>query len=137
MIVSDEKMSVIATYMDNEIREKVRNEVTPCTNEVFLLKYYDTIEEKEDFEVLLHTEFDLQMVDVWYGAYLDKCGNDCVGIMNELEGAIVSGEVLKMLELTESVTSVENTGYSGQNIGYYWYEVELVNGDTFTVYCKE
>ena len=139
-MISNEKMAQIASYMDDEIREKVHNELAPCTNEEFLLKYYESIEdneEKDDFEELMYSEFNVQMVDVWYEVYLKKCANDCEGIMNEFEGSIVGSDVLKMLELLESVTSVENLGYSGNMVGYYWYEVELVNGDTFTVYCKE
>ena len=72
MIVSDEKMAIIATYMDDEIRERVHNEVAPCTNEVFLMRYYDTIEEKEDFEEMLYTEFNVQMTDIWYDVYLKE-----------------------------------------------------------------
>lgn len=137
MIVSDEKMAVIATYMNDEIREKVHNEIAPCTNELFLLKYHEAIEEKEEFEEMLYTEFNVQMVDVWYDNYLKECANDCDGIMNELQGTIVNSEILEILELTECVKAVEKLGFSGNHIGYYWYEVELVNGDTFTIYCKE
>lgn len=137
MIVSDEKMAVIATYMNDEIREKVHNEIAPCTNELFILKYHEVIEEKEEFEEMLYTEFNVQMVDVWYDNYLKECVNDCDAIMNELQGTIVNSEILKILELTECVKAVEKLGSSANHIGYYWYKAELVNGDTFTIYCKE
>lgn len=75
MIISDEKMEFIAMYMDNEIREKVHNEIAPCTNELFILKYHEAIEdieEKEDFEEMLYTEFNVQMDDIWDDVYLKE-----------------------------------------------------------------
>ncbi len=55
--ISNELMSTIATYMDDEIREAVHVELAPCTPEEFLKRY---LELDPDFAELLKNEFDLE-----------------------------------------------------------------------------
>ncbi len=134
MIVSDEKMAVIASYMDDEIREKVHNAIAPCSNEKFIFYYLLTTRNREEFEELLECEFDITYQDIC--TYLHSI-KECEKIRKKIEGKIVEMEKIYELEMLQCVSSVINQGYSGNMIGYYWYEVELVNGDTFTIYCKE
>ena len=51
-------MDTIATYMDDEIREKIHNEYAPCSNEYFLEKY---IEQDSAFNELLQREFRIEL----------------------------------------------------------------------------
>ena len=54
--ISTELMDVIASYMDDEKRERVHAELVPCTPEEFLTRY---IELDLDFEELLKDEFSI------------------------------------------------------------------------------
>lgn len=51
-------MNTIATYMDDDIRETVHQELAPCTPEKFLKRY---LELDPDFEELLENEFSIEM----------------------------------------------------------------------------
>lgn len=51
-------MDVIASYMDDEIREKVHFELAPCEPEEFLIRY---LELDPDFADFLASEFDIEM----------------------------------------------------------------------------
>lgn len=55
--ITDEIMNTIATYMDDDIREKVHYELAPCTHEEFLKRY---LELDPDFAELLETEFNIE-----------------------------------------------------------------------------
>ena len=54
--ISDELMFNIATYMDDEKREKVHTELAPCTPEKFMARYLELDTEFADF---LEKEFDM------------------------------------------------------------------------------
>ena len=56
--VTQETMDAIATYMDDEKREKVHNEYAPCTPETFLREY---LKEDPEFESLLNDEFGIEV----------------------------------------------------------------------------
>lgn len=58
MPVTQEKMDVIATYMDDEKREQVHDELAPCTPEEFLRRY---IELEPEFESVLKEEFSIEL----------------------------------------------------------------------------
>lgn len=58
MPVTQEKMDVIAMYMDNEKREQVHDELAPCTPEEFLRRY---IELEPEFESVLKEEFSIEL----------------------------------------------------------------------------
>ena len=51
-------MNAIASYMDDEIREELHNEIAPCEPEEFLKKY---MEHDPDFEELLESEFGIEL----------------------------------------------------------------------------
>lgn len=53
--LTDEVFGTICTYMDDEIREDLHSELSPCTPEYFLNKY---LEYDSDFKELLKSEFD-------------------------------------------------------------------------------
>lgn len=55
-VLTEELMNTIATYMNDEIREKVHYELAPCEPEEFLNKY---LELDPDFEELLENEFNI------------------------------------------------------------------------------
>lgn len=58
--INTDLMDTIATYMNDEAREAVHNELAPCTNEEFLKRY---IEFDPDFEDLLYKEFGIDTED--------------------------------------------------------------------------
>lgn len=58
--ITDELMEVVATYMDDGSREKLHNELAPCSNETFLKKYCEV---DSSFEKLLYDEFGIELED--------------------------------------------------------------------------
>lgn len=58
--ITMELMNDIATYMDDEKREKVHFELAPCTPEEFLSRY---VELDPEFEKLLWTEFKVDFMN--------------------------------------------------------------------------
>ena len=56
--ITQELMDTIATYMDDEKREKVHFELAPCQPEEFLKRY---LELDPDFEELLESEFSIEL----------------------------------------------------------------------------
>lgn len=56
--ISQSLMDIIASYMDDDIRERVHFELAPCAPEEFLIRY---IELDPDFETLLWSEFFIRM----------------------------------------------------------------------------
>lgn len=57
-MIDSDGMDAIATYMKDDIRERVHFELAPCTNEEFLIKY---LQYDQDFEVILNTEFGIEL----------------------------------------------------------------------------
>lgn len=57
MIDADE-MDSIATYMRDDVRERVHFELAPCSNEEFLIRY---LQYDPNFEVTLKTEFGIEL----------------------------------------------------------------------------
>lgn len=55
--ITEDDMSIIASYMDDEIREAVHSKLAPCKPEEFLREY---LERDPDFEDLLRGEFDFE-----------------------------------------------------------------------------
>ena len=56
--LSQEEMNVIATYMDNDIREKVHFELAPCEPLDFLRRYLE-LDKDPDFRDVLENEFNI------------------------------------------------------------------------------
>lgn len=57
-MLTQDKMDIIATYMDDEKREQVHNELAPCSPEEFLKRY---IELDPEFEDVLKSEFSIEL----------------------------------------------------------------------------
>lgn len=57
--VTQDTMDIIATYMDDDLREKVNDELAPCTPEEFLARYVQLDPEFED--VVLRGEFSIEL----------------------------------------------------------------------------
>ena len=53
--ITQEDMNSIGSYMDDEIREDLHNQLAPCSPELFISAY---LERDPDFLVLLQSEFD-------------------------------------------------------------------------------
>lgn len=56
--LTQEELGVIATYMNDNIREDVAFDLDSCTPEEFLKEY---VNRDEDFEELLKSEFSIEM----------------------------------------------------------------------------
>lgn len=56
--LNQDLMDAIATYMDDEKREQVHNEIAPCSPEEFLRCYCEL---DTDFEDLLKSEFSIEL----------------------------------------------------------------------------
>lgn len=54
--ITEELMDTIASYMNDEIREDIHQELAPCEPEEFLNRY---LELDPDFEEILENEFDI------------------------------------------------------------------------------
>lgn len=54
--LTQDELDIIATYMDDDIREDVAFKLAPCTPEAFLRAY---VEEDEYFKELLEIEFSI------------------------------------------------------------------------------
>ena len=52
--ITQQDMDIIATYMNDDIREDIHGAIAPCTPEQFLAEY---LERDPDFEELLEQEF--------------------------------------------------------------------------------
>ena len=59
--IDSNEMNTIATYMNDDIRERVHFELAPCTNEEFLVRY---LQYDPDFEVILNTELGIELQEV-------------------------------------------------------------------------
>ena len=56
--LSQDELDVIATYMDDDIRESVAFDLSPCTPNQFLRGY---VSRDKHFEELLKSEFGIEM----------------------------------------------------------------------------
>lgn len=56
--LTQEDLDVIATYMNDEIRENLHFDMAPCTPEAFLKAY---VKEDLGFEELLESEFSIEL----------------------------------------------------------------------------
>lgn len=66
--IDDLTMENIATFMDNKLREKVHSREAPCSNEHFLVAYYEELQSGKDntegfFDILLY-EFDINIEEL-------------------------------------------------------------------------
>lgn len=59
--ITNALMEAIASYMDDNGRERVHYELAPCTNEEFLLRYCEL---EPAFTELLKTEFSVDIEEV-------------------------------------------------------------------------
>ena len=56
--LTEEVLGTIASYMDDDKRERVHFEIAPCKPEEFLKRY---LELDSDFEELLNNEFGIEL----------------------------------------------------------------------------
>lgn len=126
--IDDLTMENIATYMDEEVREKVHSKEAPCSNEHFLVAYYEELQAGEQcntegfFDLLLY-EFDInieELQDIERVKSYDRC--------------IISLETLQDLEKEYVVEFCVDNGFSGNRIEKHWYTLHLINGTDVEVY---
>lgn len=120
-------MENIVAYMDNELREKLHLKEAPCSNEHFLVSYYEELQSGKDntegfFDILLY-EFDINIEEL-----------QDIERVKSYDGCIISLERLQDLEREYVVEFCVNNGSSGHRIGKYWYTLHLVNGTDVEVY---
>lgn len=126
--IDDLTMENIATYMDDELREKVHSKEAPCSNEHFLVAYYEELQSGEQyntegfFDILLY-EFNINIEEL-----------QDIERVKSYEGCIISLETLQDLERECVVEFCVNNGSSGHRIGKYWYTLHLINGTDVEVY---
>ena len=58
MLITKEKMNLICSYMDDEIREDLHSKLAPCDNLKFLRKY---CKRDPEFAGLLRNEFGVEL----------------------------------------------------------------------------
>lgn len=125
--IDDLTMENIATYMDDKVREKVHLKEAPCSNEHFLVAYYEELQLGKDnkegfFDILLY-EFDInieELQDIERVKSFDRC--------------VISLEKLQDLERECVVEFCVNNGSSGNKIGKSWYTLHLISGIDVEVY---
>ena len=125
--IDDLTMENIATYMDDKLREKVHSKETPCSNEHFLVAYYEELQSRNNntegfFDILLY-EFDINIEEL-----------QDIERVKSYDGCIISLERLQDLERECVVEFCVNNGSSGHRIGKNWYTLHLVNGTDVEVY---
>ena len=126
--IDDLTMENIVAYMNDELREKVHSREVPCSNEHFLVAYYEELQLSEQhntegfFDILLY-EFDINIEEL----------QDFERVKS-YDGCIISLETLQDLERECVVEFCVNNGSSGHRIGKYWYTLHLVNGTDVEVY---
>lgn len=126
--IDDLTMENIATYMDDEVREKVHLKEAPCSNEHFLVAYYEELqagefEKQSKFYDLLLNEFNIDIEEL-----------QDIERVTSYDGCIISLEKLQDLEREYVVEFCVSNGSSGCKIGKKWYTMHLINGEDVEVY---
>lgn len=127
-IIDNLTMENISTYMDEELREKVHLKEAPCSNEHFLVAYYEELQSGEQcntegfFDLLLY-EFDINIEEL-----------QDIERVTSYDGCVISLETLQDLEREYVVEFCVSNGSSGCKIGKKWYTLHLINGTDVEVY---
>ena len=126
--IDDLTMENIATYMDDDIREKIHLKEAQCSNEHFLVAYYEELQAGEQcntegfFDLLLY-EFDINIEEL-----------QDIERVTSYDGCVIPLETLQDLEKEYVVEFCANNGFSGNKIGKHWYTLHLINGTDVEVY---
>ena len=127
LVISNELMESIASYMDDDLREETHVAVAPCSNELFITEYYNTAsaELKEALDDILFEEFNLDIADIIYSAYYQLYNNLTI-TEEDLDELQVDCNIL-MIKPVKSIFAHQNEKP---------YLVEMISGD-LTVFCQE
>lgn len=127
VIISNELMENIASYMDDDLREQTHFAVAPCSNEVFITEYYNTAsaELKRALEDILSDEFGLDLDDIIYSAYYQ--------VYNHLS---LSQEEFNELQADFNTIGSYPVKSTFSHPNEKAYLIEMVSGD-LTVFVKE
>ena len=127
LVISNELMENIASYMDDDLREKTHFAVAPCSNEVFITDYYNTAsaELKIALEDILSDEFGLDIDDIIYSAYYQVYNNLSIS-EKDLDELEVDCNVINIFPM-KSVFAHKNERS---------YIIRMISGD-LTVFCQE
>lgn len=127
LVISNELMENIASYMDDDLREETHFAVSPCSNEVFITEYYNTAsaELKRALEDILSEEFRLDIADIIYSAYYQVYNN-----------LTISEEDLDELQADCNVINIFPMKSVFAHKNERSYIIRMVSGD-LTVFCQE
>lgn len=127
LLISNELMENIASYMDDDLREDTHFAVAPCSNEVFITEYYNTAstELKEALEDILFEEFGLDIVDIIYSAYYQVYNNLTIS-EEDLDELQADCNVINIFPMKSVFTHKNERSYI----------IRMVSGD-LTVFCQE
>lgn len=127
VVISNEVMNNIASYMDDDLREQTHFEVAPCSNEVFITEYYNTASAdlKEALKHILSEEFNLDLDDIIYSAYYQVYNNLTIS-QEDLDELHLDCNVINILPM-KSVFAHKNERS---------YIIRMISGD-LTVFCQE
>lgn len=113
--------------MDDEKRELIHNEISPCTNVEFLKKY---LEIDPGFSELLETEFSVESNN------LKELCDLSVEELKELDMCFLNDDDFENLQENPEVLNVECLGQSGYYKNSEWYDIQLSGGYNIDVYSK-
>ena len=127
LVISNELMENIASYMDDYLREETHFAVAPCSNEVFITEYYNTAstELKESLEDILFEEFSLDIADIIYSADYQVYNN-----------LTISEEDLDELQADYNIINILPTDSVFAHKKEKAYIIRMISGDLI-VFCQE
>lgn len=127
LLISNELMENIASYMDDDLREQTHFAVAPCSNEVFITEYYNTAstELKEELDDILFDEFNLDINDIIYSAYYQVYNNLTI-TEEDLDELQADYNIINILPMNSVFAHKKEKAYI----------IRMVSGD-LTVFCQE
>lgn len=126
LLISNELMENIASYMDDDLREQTHFAVAPCSNEVFITEYYNTAsaELKSALEGILLEKFSLDIGDIIYSAYYQVYNNLTI-TEEDLDELQSDYNVINILPMNSVFAHKKEKSYI----------IRMVSGD-LTVFCQ-
>lgn len=127
LVISNELMENIVSYMDDDLRERTHFEVSPCSYEIFITEYYNNAPAKlkRALEDVLSDEFGLDLDDIIFTAYYQVYDNVSL-TTEEFKALCDDTNTIKSQPTFSRYTHKNETAYT----------VMMVSGD-LTVFVKE
>lgn len=127
LVISNELMENIASYMDDELREQTHFAVAPCSNEVFITEYYNTasVDLKIALEDILSDEFGLDIDEIIFSAYYQVYNNLSIS-EEELNALRADYNTIDTLPINNRLVHQNEQAYI----------IRMISGDLI-VFCEE